>query len=153
MAEARVSTSATISLPRLDDGRARTRAVGGRMVDSGCTAAQIAGHLNAEGFRPPKRSRAFTPNAVSDLLRALGIRRSRIPARRNRPAPARHEWWLRDLAAHLGMSEVTLDAWVRPHRLSSRWCSRPQPRPVAVPYRVVCVMVGHRRARSAARRA
>jgi DNA-binding MarR family transcriptional regulator len=24
-----------------------------------------------------------------------------------------HEWWLRDLAAHLGMSQVTLDSWVR----------------------------------------
>ena len=75
--------------------------------------AQIAERLNAEGFRPPKRSPAFTPNAVSDLLRALGIQRSRIPARRNRPALAQHEWWLRDLAAHLGMSEITLDSWVR----------------------------------------
>lgn len=83
------------------------------LAGSGCTAAQIAGHLNAEGFRPPKRSPAFTPSSVRDLLRALGIRRSRIPARRNRPALAEHEWWLRDLAAHLGMPEITLDAWVR----------------------------------------
>ncbi len=83
------------------------------LAGSGCTIAQIAERLNAEGFRPPKRSPAFTPNAVSDLLRALGIQRSRIPARRNRPALARHEWWLRDLAAHLGMPEVTLDHWVR----------------------------------------
>ena len=83
------------------------------LAGSGCTIAQIAERLNAEGFRPPKRSPAFTPNAVSDLLRALGIQRSRIPARRNRPALARHEWWLRDLAADLGMPEVTLDHWVR----------------------------------------
>ena len=83
------------------------------LADSGCTIAQIAERLNAEGFRPPKRSPVFTPNAVSDLLRALGIQRSRIPARRNRPALAQHEWWLRDLAAHLGMPEVTLDHWVR----------------------------------------
>jgi Recombinase zinc beta ribbon domain len=81
------------------------------LAGSGCTVAQIAGRLNAEGFRPPKRSPVFTPNAVSDLLRALGIQRSRIPARR--PALAQHEWWLRDLAAHLGMPEVTLDHWVR----------------------------------------
>jgi len=77
------------------------------------TIAQIAGRLNAEGFRPPKRSPVFTPNAVSDLLRTLGIHRSRIPAGRNRPALDQHEWWLRDLAAHLGMPEVTLDHWVR----------------------------------------
>jgi DNA invertase Pin-like site-specific DNA recombinase len=83
------------------------------LADSGCTIAQIAGQLNAEGFRPPKRSPVFTSNAVSDLLRALGIQRSRIPASRNRPALAQHEWWLRDLAAHLGMPEVTLDHWVR----------------------------------------
>ncbi len=83
------------------------------LADGGCTTAQIAERLNAEGFRPPKRIPAFTPNAVSDLLRALGIQRSRVPARRNRPALAQHEWWLRDLARHLGMSEVTLDSWVR----------------------------------------
>ena len=83
------------------------------LADSGCTIAQIAGRLNAEGFRPPKRSPVFTPNAVSDLLRTAGTQRPRIPASRNRPALAQHEWWLRDLAAHLGMSEVTLDSWVR----------------------------------------
>ena len=85
----------------------------GELAGSRYTIAQIAGRLNAEGFRPPKRSPVFTPNAVSDLLRALGIHRSRIPADRNRPALDQHEWWLRDLAAHLGMPEVTLDHWVR----------------------------------------
>ena len=83
------------------------------LAGGGFTTAQIAERLNAEGFRPPKRSPVFTPNAVSDLLRALGIQRSRIPASRNRPALDQHEWWLRDLAAHLGMPEVTLDHWVR----------------------------------------
>src|SRR5947207_3029766 len=81
------------------------------LAGAGCTTVQIAERLNAEGFRPPKRIPAFTPNAVSDLLRALGIQRSRIPARR--PALAQHDWWLRDLARHLDMSEVTLDSWVR----------------------------------------
>jgi DNA invertase Pin-like site-specific DNA recombinase len=83
------------------------------LAGSGCTIAQIAERLNAEGFRPPKRTPAFTLNAVSDLLRALGIQRSRIPARRNRPALDQDEWWLPDLAAHLGMPEITLDTWVR----------------------------------------
>jgi DNA invertase Pin-like site-specific DNA recombinase len=81
------------------------------LAGSGYTIAQVAQRLNAEGFRPPKRIPAFTPSAVSDLLQALGIRRSRVPARR--PALAPHEWWLRDLAGHLGMSQVTLDSWVR----------------------------------------
>jgi Recombinase zinc beta ribbon domain/Recombinase len=84
-----------------------------KLAGSGCTTAQIAQRLNAEGFRPPKRSPVFTPNAVRDLLQALGIHRPRNPAPHNRPALAQHEWWLRDLAAHLGMSQVTLDSWVR----------------------------------------
>jgi DNA invertase Pin-like site-specific DNA recombinase len=83
------------------------------LAGGGCTTAQIAEQLNAGGFRPPKRSPVFTPNAVRDLLQALGIRRSRNPASDNRPALAQCEWWLRDLAAHLGMSQVTLDSWVR----------------------------------------
>jgi len=83
------------------------------LAGSGSTIVQIAQRLNAEGFRPPKRSPVFTPNAVSDLLRTLGMQRSRIPASRNRPALDQHEWWLRDLATHLDMPEVTLDHWVR----------------------------------------
>ena len=92
--------------PRL---RARAR----ELADTGCTTAQIASHLNAEGLRPPKRCQTFTANAVNDLLRTLGIQRARSPAPRSRPALAEHEWWLRDLAAHLDMPEITLDAWVR----------------------------------------
>ena len=83
------------------------------LAGSGCTTAQIAERLNTEAFRPPKRIPAFTPNAVTDFLRAVGIHRSHIPARGNRPALAQHQWWPRDLAAHLGMPEVTLDSWVR----------------------------------------
>ena len=83
------------------------------LADAGLTAAQIASRLNTEGFYPPKRCETFTTSAVSDLLRAAGIRRSRIPSRAHRPPLAQHEWWLRDLAEHLAMSQVTLDSWIR----------------------------------------
>jgi DNA invertase Pin-like site-specific DNA recombinase len=83
------------------------------LADAGHTTAQIAERLNAEGFRPPKRSQTFTLNATHDLLRALGIQRSPNPARRSRPPLAEHEWWLRDLAEHLDMPHVTLDSWIR----------------------------------------
>lgn len=83
------------------------------LADAGHTFVQIAERLNAEGFRPPKRTPTFAPEAVSDLLRALGIRRAASHGRRNLPALDEDEWWLRDLAEHLGMSVVTLDAWVR----------------------------------------
>ena len=59
-------------------------------------------HLNAEGLRPPKRSPVFTPNAVRDLLQALGIHPSRNPAPHIRPVLTPHEWWLRDPAAARG---------------------------------------------------
>jgi DNA invertase Pin-like site-specific DNA recombinase/DNA-binding MarR family transcriptional regulator len=88
-------------------GRAR------ELADAGLTAAQIASCLNTEGFHPPKRCETFTTSAVSNLLRAAGIRRSHIPARAHRPPLAEHEWWLRDLAEHLAMSQVTLDTWIR----------------------------------------
>ena len=84
------------------------------LADAGHTTVQIAERLNAEGFRPPKRSRTFAKNyATHDLLRALGIQRSHAPARRNRPPLAEHEWWLGDLAEHLNMPDVTLDSWIR----------------------------------------
>ena len=57
----------------------------GDLAEAGLTFAQIAGQLNTEGFRPPKRCPAFTANAVSDLMRAAGIRRPAAPA----PGPAR----------------------------------------------------------------
>jgi hypothetical protein len=86
-------------------GRARD------LADAGLAAGQIASRLNTEGFRPPKRCETFTTRAVGDLLQAAGIRRSHIPARR--PPLAEHEWWLRDLAEHLAMSQFILDSRIR----------------------------------------
>jgi DNA-binding MarR family transcriptional regulator len=100
-----VATLAQLSyFPRLRQRAAELSAAGN-------TAVQIAEALNAEGLRPPKRAETFTKNSVLDLLSALGLRHTRTPA--HRPGLGEHEWWLRDLAAHLGMSKVTLDAWVR----------------------------------------
>ncbi len=81
------------------------------LAAAGRTAAEIAESLNAEGLRPPKRATAFTPSSAGDLLGALGLQHTRTPA--SRPELGEHEWWLRDLASHLGMSKVTLDAWIR----------------------------------------
>jgi DNA-binding MarR family transcriptional regulator len=89
--------------------RLRQRAA--ELAAAGSTAAQIAESLNAEGLRPPKRAETFTRSSVHDLLSALSLQHTHAPARR--PELGEHEWWLRDLAAHLGMSKVTLDAWVR----------------------------------------
>jgi hypothetical protein len=89
----------------------RLRQRAGELLAAGCTAAQIAETLNAEGLRPPKRAAAFTQSSVGDLLGTLGLQHARTPS--SRPELGEHEWWLRDLADHLGMSKVTLDAWTR----------------------------------------
>lgn len=81
------------------------------LVVAGCTAAQIAEALNAEGLRPPKRAAAFTQSSAGHLVSALGLHHARTPALR--PELGEHEWWLRDLAEHLDMSRITLDSWIR----------------------------------------
>jgi DNA invertase Pin-like site-specific DNA recombinase len=81
------------------------------LADDGATGAQIAAALNSEGYRPPKRAAEFTTEMVLSLLRSVDPQRARSP--RQRPELAEHEWWLRDLANHIGMSEITLDGWVR----------------------------------------
>jgi hypothetical protein len=84
----------------------------GQVVRPVATLAQLSYYPQLRE-RARERTEIFTPNAVSDLVRALGITRTRIPALRSRPPLAEHEWWLRDLAEHVGMPEITLDAWVR----------------------------------------
>jgi DNA invertase Pin-like site-specific DNA recombinase len=85
------------------------------------TLAQIAAALNAEGFRPPKRSPSFTKGILSCLLRE---RRARAGSVSHGAAENRHltadEWWLADLAAELRMPIATLHRWQRVGWLTSR---------------------------------
>jgi hypothetical protein len=79
----------------------------------GGTLAEVAARLNAEGFRPPKRSPIFTAAILQQLLWGRGR-----PGP-HRQAPADHnlldknEWLLSALAQKLGMSPITLHRWVR----------------------------------------
>jgi DNA invertase Pin-like site-specific DNA recombinase len=85
------------------------------------TLAQIAEAVNAEGFRPPKRSPHFTPGILSHLLRE---RRARAGSASPGAADKRHltadEWWLADLAAELKMPIATLHRWQRVGWLTAR---------------------------------
>lgn len=85
------------------------------------TLAQIAEALNAEGFRPPKRSPRFTKGILSCLLRERRARAGAIscgaPEKRHLAAD---EWWLADLAAELKMPIATLHRWQRVGWLTSR---------------------------------
>ena len=76
--------------------------------------AEIAEHINAEGWRPPKRGTSFSEQSICHLCHRLGIRRN--PGA-NRPTSGqvlgRNEWWLTRLATELGMPTVTLFSWLQ----------------------------------------
>lgn len=84
---------------------------------AGHTAAGIAGALNAEGFRPPKRSGAFTVPVVYQLLKRRGLLGRE---RSHDHLLGAGEWWLVDLARTLGMSHQKLRDWARHGWLHSR---------------------------------
>ena len=85
------------------------------------TLTEIATTLNAEGFHPPKRSRKFTKETVSNFQRE---RRARTGSLSRDVTNEQHleadEWWLMDLAAELSMPIATLHRWQRVGWLTSR---------------------------------
>jgi hypothetical protein len=90
-----------------------------RLVAAGLTAGQIAERLNAAGYRTPKRLQRFTAPLVLALLRRLGVTQPR-PGPSGRAGLEAHEWWLRELAHHLAIPEVTLYCWARRGWLRAR---------------------------------
>jgi hypothetical protein len=86
-------------------------------------AAAIADHLNAEGYRPPKRRDRFGEQGLQQLLRRLGgPGADGSGSHPGRPVPpdghrqdglGEDQWWLPDLARLLGMPTVTLFTWVQ----------------------------------------
>lgn len=85
------------------------------------TLSHIAERLNAEGFRPPKRSPRFTKGIVSNFLREGRARKGRSPQIATEEPPLEpYEWWLADLAAELKMPIATLHRWQRVGWVRSR---------------------------------
>lgn len=76
------------------------------------SAPQIAGQLNREGYKPPKRRATFNAGMVRTLI-------SRHRRAEHRPkAVTSHglgpnEWWFTDLARHLQLPQPTLYSWLR----------------------------------------
>jgi DNA invertase Pin-like site-specific DNA recombinase len=74
-------------------------------------AGRIAEQLNAEGFRPPKRTERFSKAMVCRLQVQLGLRhRERLGSRAGLQA---HEWRVGELARHLGVPRDTVRRWQR----------------------------------------
>jgi DNA invertase Pin-like site-specific DNA recombinase len=82
------------------------------LAEAGRTSRQIAGILNAEGFRPPKRTSRFSDQQVRTLITQRGIRSQR----KGRPAVltslAPGHWPVPGLAAELGMPTATIYNWI-----------------------------------------
>jgi DNA-binding transcriptional MerR regulator len=85
------------------------------------TLSEIAETLNAEGFRPPKRSPRFTQGILSRFLRERGVRSGSLPRSVTDERHLRaNEWWLANLAAELSMPIATLHRWQRVGWIMSR---------------------------------
>ena len=82
------------------------------LAAAGRNNQQIADALNAEGFRPPKRTSRFTGEQVRTLITQRGIRSQP----KGRPAVltslAPGQWSVPGLAAELGMPTATIYNWI-----------------------------------------
>lgn len=86
----------------------------------GLSPKEMARKLNASGFHPANRGRQFEAGMVRRLLADLKVRPrvSRCPACKEELG--KEEWWLAELAGHLGISPHTLHGWRRKGWLRSR---------------------------------
>ena len=80
---------------------------------AGHSFAQIAEHLNREGFYPPKRTERFTGETVARLLSRRGLHGPRPRAMADVSVLRPHEYWLADLARAVPMPIATLHKWQR----------------------------------------
>ncbi len=82
------------------------------LAAAGRNSRQIADVLNAEGFRPPKRTSRFSDGQVRTLISQRGIRRQA----KGRPAVltslASGEWSVPGLSAELGMPTASIYNWI-----------------------------------------
>lgn len=82
------------------------------------TSAEIAGRLNAEGFRPPKRADRFTGGIVGRLTAHLGL--ARRPRHGSTTGLGPDEYRPMGLARRLGVGRDTVRHWLRAGWLTVR---------------------------------
>jgi DNA invertase Pin-like site-specific DNA recombinase len=82
------------------------------LAGAGRNSRQIADALNAEGFRPPKRTSRFTHQQVRTLISQRGIRAQAKgrPAVLTELAPG--DWSVPGLSAELGMPTASIYNWI-----------------------------------------
>jgi DNA invertase Pin-like site-specific DNA recombinase len=90
----------------------------GELCGEQLSSAAIAERLNAEGFRPPKRTDRFTGEMVLRLTSRLGLERRRRHG--STAGLGRDEYRPIGLARRLGMSRDTVRRWLRSGWLTVR---------------------------------
>ena len=95
------------------------------LAGAGRNNRQIAGILNAEAFRPPKRTSRFTGGQVRTLITQRGIRgqSQRPPACLTSLAPGQRS--VPGLAAELGMPTATIYNWIYRGWITARHAPEP----------------------------
>src|SRR5258708_4248088 len=92
--------------------RAALQALARDLAAAGRTKGRIADALNAEGFRPPRRTSRFSAQQVRTLISQRGIRGQQ----KGRPAVLTGlgpgEWSVPGLAAELGMPTASIYNWI-----------------------------------------
>jgi DNA invertase Pin-like site-specific DNA recombinase len=82
------------------------------LAGEGRNSRQIAETLNAEGFRPPKRTAVFTDQQVRNIINKHGIRENA----KGRPSVLTNlnpgEWSVPGLSAELGMPTASIYNWI-----------------------------------------
>jgi DNA invertase Pin-like site-specific DNA recombinase len=85
----------------------------------GLAVAAISAHLNAEGWRPPKRA-SFNEPMLRRLLWRYGLGGQRPIWTRHVPRQDEQEWTLQELADRLRVERQTVYGWLRRGRLHGR---------------------------------
>jgi hypothetical protein len=76
----------------------------------GQTGEQVAEILNREDYRTP-RGGSFNGDRVRRLFMLFGLPGVPAGVRGSEGLPGRHEWWLPDLAAELGVKPIVVHRW------------------------------------------
>jgi hypothetical protein len=82
------------------------------------SSSEVAGRLNAEGFRPPKRAKRFSGEMVLRLALRLGIQRRPRPG--SGAGLGEDEYRTTSLARRLGVTRDAVRRWLRVGWLNAR---------------------------------
>jgi DNA invertase Pin-like site-specific DNA recombinase len=86
----------------------------------GLSYAQVAAHLNRDGFAPPKRTERFSGSMIARLLSHRGLHGPRPRAMVDTTVLQSHEYWLTDFARTMNMPIATVHKWQRMGWVHSR---------------------------------